>query len=97
MCERIAGELLIGFHKNDQAADRVLNDIVNQQIPHVQVIEDLPHRLARAGLEIRHGLELLFYRLRVPPAEEEWKINYLQFFYKHAVLAQLLRNQSRFY
>jgi subtilisin family serine protease len=93
MCDKIAGELLLSFHKEDQAAYELIGRIEMQQVPHVEVIESLSGKLSALGLEPRADLEFEFFRLRVPVGEEEWKINYLQFFYKLEVFSAYQHGQ----
>ena len=89
MCDTIAGELILSFHRDDSAAYGLLEDISGGRIPHIQILESLPEKLSGVDLSIREDLVFRFYRLGVPPGQEVWKINYLQFFYKHAILAAL--------
>jgi subtilisin family serine protease len=84
MCDTVAGELLVSFHPEDPAARELINRILERQIDHVSVIEDLSQRLHHEELPLRK-LKLRFYRLGVPPGSESFKINFLQFFYKHAL------------
>lgn len=96
MCDIISGELLVSFHKLDHAALRLIERIKGDGVPHVQVIESLDDKLRRADLRIREDLNFLFYRLKVPPGEEVYKINYLQFFYKIAFLEALSSGHINF-
>jgi subtilisin family serine protease len=89
MCDTIAGELLVSFHETDVAAKTLIEDIRVGRIPHVRLIDDLRARFARMNLSMRRNMGFEFCRLGVPPGQEAFKINYLQFFYKHAVLAAL--------
>lgn len=91
MCDTIAGQLLVCFDDADTAGHALIDDIRNGNIPHVSVLESLESRLARFHLKPRSSLGFRFFRLEVPPGEEAFKINYLQFFYKHAVLAAIAR------
>lgn len=89
MCDTIPGELLVCFHQTDHAALGLIEDIYKDKIPHIQAIEGLRDRLSRIGLPIRKDLHFEFFRLKVPAGDEIYKINYLQFFYKIAVLEAL--------
>jgi hypothetical protein len=51
-------------------------------------VESLEDKLRRLGVNPR-TLEFVFYRVRVPPGQETWKVTYLQFFYKHAFVDAL--------
>jgi hypothetical protein len=89
MCDTIPGELLVCFHRDDRAADDLIETIHNGRVSHVRVIEELGYRVTRAGLPMRTGLKFTFYKLGVPPGDEAFKINYLQFYYKWALLDAL--------
>lgn len=86
MCDTIAGELLVCFHKTDPAGAALMESIRQGRISHVRLIEDLDHRVTRAGLAMQDGIEFKFFRLQVPVGQEAFKIGYLQFSYKDAVL-----------
>lgn len=88
MCDMVAGELLVSFHQDDTAARDLMNQIRERQITHVTFLEDLGERIARMELPMRET-SLRFCRLGVPPGDEIYKINYLQFYYKHALYAAL--------
>ena len=85
MCNAIAGQLIVCVHQDDRAAMDVLEQIRQDQIPHVRIIESLVDRLSDLKLKERKT-KYWFYRLAVPEGQEIFKIGYLQFFYKHAVL-----------
>ena len=89
MCDTVAGELLVCFHENDVAGQGFMEQIFSGQISHVQVIEDLHERIVTAQLPPRRT-RYKFYRLRVPKGDENFKANYLQFYYKHQVLNTLV-------
>jgi hypothetical protein len=93
MCDTIAGELLVCFHEADAAAKGLMEDIYGGKISHVSIIEELSHRIDGARLLKRKGLQFKFYRLKVPIGQEVFKINYLHFYYKHAVLDALKKGQ----
>ncbi len=64
------------------------------QVPRVSVIEDLERRLADLHLSLRDDArEFRFYRLGVPPSEEDFHANFLQFTYKATVLAGVKLNK----
>jgi len=92
MCDTIAGELLVSIHSDDPAGRELITQIREQQIEHVSLIEDLPQRLNAEKLPMRK-MKLEFYRLGVPPGQEVFKINYLQFYYKHAVITAIMENK----
>jgi subtilisin family serine protease len=96
MCDTIAGELLMCFHHTDPAGASLREMIATNQVPHVRLVEDLGGRLARAGLPMRRGIDFLFYRLEVPVGQEDFKVNYLQFFYKAALFEALHRGSMDF-
>jgi hypothetical protein len=85
MCNAIAGQLIVCFHRDDKAALDVMEQIRQGVIPHVTIIESLVDRLNDLNLKSRDS-QYFFYRLAVPEGQEVFKIGYLQFFYKHAVL-----------
>lgn len=93
MCDTIAGELLVCFHEADTAAKGLMEGIYGGKISHVSVIEELSYRIDKARLPTRKGLHFKFYRLKVPIGQEVFKINYLHFYYKHAVLDALGKGQ----
>ena len=88
MCDTVAGELLVCFHENDVAAHGLIEQIIGGQISHVEVVEYLRERIVKAQLTPRKS-RYRFYRLRVPEGQENFKINYLQFYYKHQVIHAL--------
>jgi hypothetical protein len=94
MCDYTSGELLICFPKVDVAARRLMEDIRKGLIEHVSYEESLEEKLARIGLSPDENIEFDFHRVRVPPGEEQWKITYLQFFYKHQLIKVLASGQA---
>ena len=86
MCDYIPGELVLGFPRNDLAAVSLVNDIREGLIEHVTALEDLEEKLWKMELKPDEDLDFKFYRAHVPPGEEQWKITFLQFFYKHKLL-----------
>ena len=88
MCDTVAGELLVCFHENDVAAQGLIEQIISGQISHVEVVEYLRERIVKAQLTPRKS-KYRFCRLRVPEGQENFKINYLQFYYKHQVIHAL--------
>ena len=85
MCNAIAGELIVCFHRDDKAALDVIEQIRQGMISHVTIIESLVDRLHDLKLNDRKT-KYWFYRLEVPEGQEIFKIGYLQFYYKHAVI-----------
>lgn len=81
MCDTIAGELIVCFHEDDPAGAGVIEEILAGNISHVEVVEHLHERIVKAQLTPRKS-KYRFFRLRVPEGQENFKINYLQFFYK---------------
>jgi hypothetical protein len=88
MCETIPGELLLSFHRRDVAAQGLVERLRGGAIEHVTFVDTLRDRLFQMGLH-QQQLELDFCRVRVPEGQEAFKINYLQFFYKHELLHAL--------
>jgi subtilase family protein len=86
MCDTVAGELLLSMHRDDPAGRLLMEQIAEGEISHVRLDDSLSGRLRRLDLRPREGLQLEFFRLLVPEGEEIFKISYLQFFYKHAML-----------
>ena len=93
MCDAIAGQLLVCFHEADPVGAELIETINEGRISHVSVIEDLGRRLSRIELPMRKGLKFKFYKLKVPTGQESFKVNDLQFFYKHAMLDALAKRR----
>lgn len=93
-CDYISGELILCFPKVDLAARRLIEDIGRGDIEHVSHIESLEQKLARLGLKQDGDIEFEFHRVGVPVGEEQWKITYLQFFYKQKFLEVLGHGQA---
>lgn len=89
MCDTIAGELLVCFHHSDAAGHALIEKVRGSRIEHVEFVESLGDKLGSLGLKPRACIEFEFLRLRVPVGSEAFKINYLQFFYKHELLQAL--------
>jgi subtilisin family serine protease len=94
MCDYISGDLIICFPKVDVAARRLMEDIRRGSIEHVSHEESLEQKLAKLGLSQDEDIEFEFHRVTVPPGEEQWKITYLQFFYKHKFIEVLGQGQA---
>jgi hypothetical protein len=86
MCDFYPGQLIVCFPKVDAAAREIIRQIQEKEIGHVTYLESMDNRLARLDLPIDPMFELELHLLAVPPGQETWKMNYLQFFYKHALL-----------
>src|SRR5438105_3483357 len=86
MCDYVSGELVLSFAKTDVAAERLISDIRQGRIEHVDYLEDLDEKLWQLELKADEDLDFKFHRVRVPSGEEQWKITYLQFFYKRHAL-----------
>lgn len=91
MCDFLPGQLIACFPKADPAAREVIRQVKEQEIGHVSYVESIDETLNRLDLPIDPMFELELHLLAVPPGQESWKMNYLQFFYKHA----LLRNSRK--
>src|SRR4051794_30770452 len=91
MCDTVAGQLLLSMHRDDPAGRLLIERIAEGEVSHVRLDDSLSGRLRRLGLQPREGLELEFFRLLVPEGDEIFKISYLQFFYKHALLEAFQR------
>lgn len=85
MCDTIAGELIVCFRDNDPAGAGLIEQIIAKNIDHVEIIDSLHERIGHRQLTARKT-HYRFYRLRVPEGQENFKINYLQFFYKHELI-----------
>jgi subtilisin family serine protease len=94
MCDYISGDLLICFPKVDLAAQLLMEDIRGGLIEHVSRAESLEEKLAPLGLKPDEDIEFEFHRVKVPPGEEQWKITFLQFFYKRKLLEVLVSRQT---
>jgi hypothetical protein len=86
MCDIFPGQLIVCFPKVDAAAREIIRQIQEKEIGHVTYLESMDKKLARLDLPIDPMFELELHLLAVPPGQETWKMNYLQFFYKHALL-----------
>jgi Subtilase family len=91
MCDFFPGQLIVCFPRIDAAALEVMEQIREKEIGHVSYVESMDRRLARLDLPTDPTFELELHLLEVPPGQESWKMNYLQFFYKHA----LVRNSHK--
>jgi hypothetical protein len=89
MCDFFPGQLIVCFPKVDAAAREIIRQIQKREIGHVTYVESIDTRLARLDLPIDPMFEFELHLLVVPPGQETWKTNYLQFFYKHALLRSL--------
>jgi subtilisin family serine protease len=85
MCDIFPGQLIVCFPRVDPAARELIRQIQEKEIGHVGYVESIDQRLARLDLPIDPTFELELHLLEVPPGQENWKMNYLQFFYKHAL------------
>ncbi|HEX6901820.1 MAG TPA: S8 family serine peptidase [Thermoanaerobaculia bacterium] len=65
--------------------------IRREEVSHVQWIENLEDKLHGLDLAVREDLQFRFVRVRVPEGEEQFKVNYLQFYYKAMTAGALLR------
>ena len=93
MCDFFPGQLIVCFPKVDLAAREIMEQIQEKQIGHVSYVESMDRRLARLDLPVDPRFELELHLLEVPPGQESWKMNYLQFFYKHALLDSFQHRQ----
>jgi subtilisin family serine protease len=82
MCDIHAGELLLSFHQTDPVGEMLMGMIRGGEVSHVQWIESLEEKLEGLDLSVREDLQFRFVRVRVPEGEEQFKVNYLQFYYK---------------
>src|SRR5580658_3999147 len=89
MCDFFPGQLIVCFPKVDAAAREIIRQIQEKEIEHVTYVESIDTRLARLDLPIDPMFEFELHLLAVPPGQETWKTNYLQFFYEHALLRSL--------
>jgi subtilisin family serine protease len=85
MCDIFPGELLICHHKDDPAAGALIEDIRLGRISHVSYEDRLNDRLYRLEISIP-DIEFEVHKVRIPDADEVFKINYLQFYYKHHLI-----------
>ena len=60
MCNAIAGQLIVCVHQDDRAAMDVLEQIRQDQIPHVRIIESLVDRLSDLKLKERKKARAVF-------------------------------------
>jgi subtilisin family serine protease len=95
MCDIITGQLIVCFPKIDNAGRRVINQIVEGQISHVSRLESIEEKLSKLDIKLDPTVELELHLLAVPAGQENWKANYLQFFYKHALLQELAKGTSK--
>lgn len=98
MCDFLPGQLILSFAKDDSAAHIVMDRLRGGGIEHVSHEESLIQKLKDHGLKRDPAIDLELHLLGVPPGQELWKANLLQFFYKHfltdAVRSGLTRAQE---
>ncbi len=63
-----------------------VNMIQEGQIFHVSYVESMEERLHRLDLLPDPRLGFEFHLVKVPVGEEEWKIDYLQFYYRRILI-----------
>jgi subtilisin family serine protease len=95
MCDIIAGQLIVCFPKIDPAGRSVINQIVENQISHVSRLESMEEKLAKLGIKPDPQLEFELHLLAVPAGQENWKANFLQYFYKRALLDALVTHSFK--
>lgn len=86
MCDIRPGQLILSFRSADSAGKELVNQIRRGEIEHVKYIESMETKLEKLGLFLRSPWEISLHLVEVPPGQETWKITYLQFYYKHALL-----------
>jgi len=89
MCDFLPGQLILCFPALDPAGNRTVELIKTNQIAHVRYGESIEDRIGKAGAKIPKAFEYTLHLVMVPPGEEEWKVTYLQFYYKAAMLQYL--------
>jgi subtilisin family serine protease len=95
MCDINSGQLIVWFPRADTAGRRVINQIREHQIEHVTYLQSLDGRLEKLGLKPDLDFPLELHLLSVPAGDEDWKANYLQFFYKHALFHELASGRGK--
>jgi subtilisin family serine protease len=95
MCDINSGQLIVWFPRADTAGHRVINQILEHQIEHVTYLQSLDGRLEKLGLKPDPNFPLELHLLGVPVGDEDWKANYLQFFYKHALIHELVSGRGK--
>jgi len=89
MCDTVAGQLIISFASLYDAGHALIEDIKKGAIEHVSFGESMRDRLAALELTLPDDFPFDFHLVEVPAGTEAYKTNYLQFFYKHHMLATL--------
>jgi len=89
VCDINRGRLLLLFSRDDVAARRVLKQIQEHEIEHVSYVQGLDQRLEALKLKAPVELPLELHLLEVPPDQETWKIGFLNFYYKLALMEAL--------
>ena len=82
-CDLVAGQLLL-CHGRDWAAERLVSQIREGEIDHVEHGGELADRLAE--LNVHTDLRVGFHLLHVPDGQELWKVNALQQEYRYNLL-----------
>src|SRR5882724_9179920 len=93
MCDIYPGRLILCFPKLDVAGKQLVEKIQKQGIEHVSYIESMDDKFRKLDLAIDPEIEFDLHLVNVPPGQENWKITYLQFFWKIAFL-EVLRQQT---
>jgi hypothetical protein len=86
MCDISEGQLILCFPKLDVAGKSVVERIKSQEIEHVSYIESMDDKLKKVNLSADPDVEFDLHLVGIPPGQENWKITYLQFFWKLAFL-----------
>jgi hypothetical protein len=92
MCDTVAGELILCFHRMDVAALSLVSQLREMKIEHVEYADSLENKLATLGLNPDPELDFEFHLVRVPSGQESWKTTYLHFFYKHEMLKAIAKS-----
>ncbi len=93
MCDYIPGQLLACYRRDDPIGLQLIEDIRAGRHAPIGVLDTLSDRLAPLKLTARQGLQFDFVRLEVPPNEEVFKINILQFLYKERLVNAILQHK----
>jgi hypothetical protein len=92
MCDIFEGQLILCVRRFDPVGRRLIRQLRDGDIDHVDYIESMEDRLERLQLRPREEFDVSLHRVAVPAGQETWKANYLQAYYKGALLRELSDN-----
>jgi Subtilase family len=82
MCDIEPGKLILGFPSFDPAGHALVRSIREGEIDLVTYVESMEEKLGRLEMQPHKELDYSLHLVEVPVGEEQFKVTYLQFFYK---------------